>query len=37
MNFEREEKDADSYLDREKRKADRKDLKAVDHNTEEYD
>ena len=37
MNFEKVEKDADSYLDREKRRAEKKDLKAVNHEDEEYD
>ena len=37
MNFEKVEKDADSYLDREKRKAEKKDLKSINHDEEEYD
>ena len=37
IDFEKEEQEADSYLEREKRKADRNDLKAVDHNQAEYD
>jgi uncharacterized protein YdbL (DUF1318 family) len=37
MDFEKVEEEAESYLEREKRKAERKDLKAVDHDQEEYD
>lgn len=31
MDFEKVEEEAESYLEKEKRRADRKDLKAVDH------
>jgi hypothetical protein len=31
MDFEKVEEEAESYLEKEKRKAERKDLKAVDH------
>lgn len=31
MEFEKDEEDAESFLEREKRKAERKDLKKVDH------
>lgn len=34
MEFEKEEDDAESYLEREKRKADKKELKRVDHSNE---
>jgi len=37
MDFEKVEEEAESYLEKEKRKAERKDLKAVDHEHEEYD
>ena len=31
MEFEKDEGEAESYLEREKRKADKKELKVVDH------
>ena len=31
MEYERDEEDAESYLDKEKRRADKKELKALDH------
>lgn len=37
MDFEKEEEEADSFLEREKKRADKKDLKAFDHTTAEYD
>lgn len=37
IDFEKTEKEAESYLDKEKKKAERKDLKVVDHEMEEYD
>jgi ATP-dependent RNA helicase DDX46/PRP5 len=37
MDYEKDEEEADSYLDREKRKAERKDLKIVDHSLLTYD
>ena len=36
LNFEKDEDEAESYLEREKRKAERKDLKRVDHSMETY-
>lgn len=37
MDFEKDEDEAESYLEREKRKAEKKDLKRVDHSLENYD
>lgn len=37
MDFEKVEEEAESFLEKEKRKADKKDLKAVNHDLEEYD
>lgn len=37
MDFEKVEEEADSFLDKEKRKAERKDLKLVNHDIEDYD
>lgn len=37
MDFEKVEEEAESFLEKEKRKAERKDLKAVNHDLEEYD
>lgn len=37
MDFEKDEDEAESFLDREKRKAERKDLKRVDHSLENYE
>ena len=36
-DFEKDEDEADSYLEREKRKAEKKDLKRVDHSMETYE
>lgn len=37
MEYEKDEEEAESFLEKEKRKADGKDLKLVDHTTETYD
>ena len=37
MDFEKDEKEAESFLEKEKRKAERKDLKMVNHELEDYD
>lgn len=37
MEFEKDEQEAESYLDKEKRRAERKDLKLVDHENFQYD
>ena len=37
MDFEKDEDEADNYLEREKRRAEKKDLKRVDHSLETYE
>lgn len=37
MDFEKVEEEAESYLEREKRRAERKDLKLVNHDLQNYD
>lgn len=37
MNFQKNEEEADSFLDREKRKETRKEIQAVDHGMTAYD
>jgi hypothetical protein len=37
MDFEKDEVEAESFLEKEKRKNEKKDLKLVDHTLEEYD
>jgi ATP-dependent RNA helicase DDX46/PRP5 len=37
MDFEKDEGEAESYLEKEKRKADRKELKVIDHTNLEYE
>ena len=37
MDFEKDEQEAESFLEKEKRKAERKDLKMVNHELEDYD
>lgn len=37
VDFEKDEDEAESYLEREKRKADKKELKRVDHALEQYE
>ena len=37
MDFEKVEEEADSFLDKEKKRAEKKDLKAVNHDLEEYE
>ena len=37
IDFEKVEEEAASFLDKEKKRAEKKDLKAIDHAVEEYD
>ena len=37
MDYEKDEEEAESFLEREKRKAEKKELKLVDHSTTEFE